>query len=93
VGENVIEEETFAKAAIQCMVEVGGDRKSREVCTPRLFVPDHVGQVLHCRVRGDGKDAGHRLFVRTHRMQRQHAIHRFITVRDSISNSVKEKDT
>jgi hypothetical protein len=39
------------------------------------------------------RDAGHRLFVRIHRMQRQHAIHRFITVRDSISNSVKEKDT
>ena len=32
-------------------------------CTPRLFVRDDVGQVLQHRVRGYGKEAGHRLFV------------------------------
>jgi len=62
------------------------------VCPPSLFVGDIVGRILQYRVRGNRKDAGHRLFVRTHRMQKQHAIHRFITVGDSISNSVKEKD-
>jgi hypothetical protein len=34
-------------------------RESREVCPPRLFVHDNVGQVLQHPVRGHGKDAGH----------------------------------
>lgn len=63
------------------------------MCLPSLFVGDIVGRILQYRVRGNRKDAEHRLFVRTHQMQRQQAIHRCITVRDSISNSVKEKDT
>ena len=44
------------------------------MCTPALFVRDNVGQVLQRPVRGNGKDAGHRLSVRTHRMQRQNVI-------------------
>src|SRR5450756_367936 len=35
---------------------------------------DNVGHVLQHRVRGNGKDAGHRMSVRTQRMQRQHAL-------------------
>ena len=57
-----------------------GPYESREVCTPTLFVRDNVGQVLQRRVRGNGKDAGNRLCVPTHRMQRQDALAlRFIT--------------
>jgi hypothetical protein len=68
-------------------------RKLRHVCPPSLFVGHNAGQVLLRRARGNRKDAEHRLFVRRHRMQRQCAIHRFITGRDSISNSVEEKET
>jgi hypothetical protein len=44
------------------------------VCTPRLFVCDNVGQVLQHPVRGYGKDAGHRLFVRTRWLQGQNDL-------------------
>jgi hypothetical protein len=70
-----------------------GPCESDEVCPPGLIVGDIAGQVLLRRVRGNKKAVGRRLFVRRQRMQRQHAIQRFITGRDSISNSVKEKDT
>jgi hypothetical protein len=42
-----------------------------EKCTPRLFVRDNVEQVPQHRVRGYGKDAGHRSFVQTRRLQGQ----------------------
>jgi len=43
-----------------CESKEGNDNCKRpEVCTPRLFVRGHVGQVLQPRVRGYGKDAGH----------------------------------
>ena len=35
---------------------------------------DNVGQVLQRRVSGNGKDTGDRLYVPTHRMQRQDAL-------------------
>lgn len=47
------------------------DWDSGDVCAPRLYVRDNIGQVLQNRVRGYGKDVGHRLFVRTCRLQEQ----------------------
>jgi len=36
-----------------------------------LFLHDHFGEVLQHAVRGDGTNAGHRLFMRPRRLQGQ----------------------
>ena len=56
------------------------DGGSRDVCAPRLFVRDNIGQVLQHRVRGYGKDVGHRLFVRTSLLQGQNVSNGAIIV-------------
>jgi hypothetical protein len=51
--------------------------------TPHLFVCDHVGQILQHPVRGHGKDAGYRLYVRAPGLQGQDVLSRFVQfVRD-----------
>jgi hypothetical protein len=56
------------------------DWESGDVCAPRLFVRDNIGQVLQHRVRGYGKDVVHRLFVRTCRLQGQNLLNATIIV-------------
>ena len=56
--------------------------ESGDVCAPRLFVRNTIGQVLQHRVRGYGKDAGHRLFVRTFRLHEQDVLNGTIIVLD-----------
>jgi hypothetical protein len=46
-----------------------GHGKGYQVRAPGLFLPDDFGQVLQRRMRGNGEDAGHRLYVRASRLQ------------------------
>jgi len=56
------------------------NRESGDVCAHRLYVRDNIGQVLQHRVRGYGKDGGHRLFVRACRLQGQNVLKATIIV-------------
>ena len=48
--------------------------KAEKCAHPICTCLTSLGQVLQHRVRGHGKDAGHRLFVRTHGLQGQNVL-------------------
>jgi len=54
--------------------------KGERCAHPGSFLCGNLGQVLQHRVRVHGQDAGQRLPVRAHRVQRQCAIRRSIAV-------------
>ena len=66
--------------AIANRIKRNDDWGSGDVCAPRLFVRANIGQVLQHRVRGYGKDVGHRLFVRTSLLQGQNVLNGTIIV-------------
>jgi hypothetical protein len=54
--------------------EANDNRECEEVRSSELFVHDNVREILQCAVRNDGKDAGHRMQMRAHGLQRQNRL-------------------